>query len=805
MAKLNINELGRGTNFQFSQPPLHFPQDTPVSATSSLPSSRPVQSQYQDVEYPSEYATSNRPVQERTYSASSSRPPIVQYRRGSEIDLDEDLPLVRRHRESNAGSERRRRFAAHTEGIDLNIKGFGRSTNYKYSPPKSEPQWTAAPPGRSRGQYQARGKAIVADERSRSQSRYIGPTAGEIEQLDRSYRMRNTDWKKFFECGRVFKTLWTDFAGPSGENNSEDDQFMSKAKFKVAHGEYVYSKVRRFIVISRHDHSCQCLPVTTYDGKGYRKRNIKLAEHGLIYSGNQPPKTVPGIVMEALRMKETIDGDLDISYINYGRAYCVDTNVKVKEVGMLDGPSRRLLRKYYQAIHSLSHDEDPPPPSGSRQIRETEFLGMGRGWPLQDNDLAGMGSGIGYEGQSRPPNFSASKIAQQMIPDEPAEKTATNQSVIREHYDKNIDFSEGGDIDRVQREWLYKLELSGERSGDDWNAERIYGRENESVVKESQVSAYQARDGVVQPDRATPDIALQSTSLSRTSSVSSLSSLASLGSTLSSAPSAQSSTSSSTLDSSYQQRLEDLLLNDADLHALFETAVLQTTFQRFENNFKRCLHLFSEHLRIEAPASLPKHASKLMRRLSSNVAHSIRRRFESLSSIADPKNHSRQPIISECDSDEDVSDDEEDDGEEIDGQPLRMEEALLATNSFRMLRENFRIFLLSDQISRAVFDCWPVTLPWSETLNIEYSGVSSLVEYLESRPQDQRQLEKILTFTGTDESVEALSCEEYLIREWPQIGRYLVNCLDQRDRTDPFSMLILNTGKPMSDLMFKFA
>lgn len=90
-------------------------------------------------------------------------------------------------------------------------------------------------------------------------------------------------------------------------------------------------------------------------------------------------------------------------------------------------------------------------------------------------------------------------------------------------------------------------------------------------------------------------------------------------------------------------------------------------------------------------------------------------------------------------------------------------------------------------------------------LTIEYSGVSGLVEYPESRPQDQRQLSKILAFTGTDEAVEALSCEEYLIREWPQIGRYLVDCLDQRDRTVPFSMLILNTWKLMSDLMFNFA
>jgi hypothetical protein len=282
----------------------------------------------------------------------------------------------------------------------LSINDYGSSNNFRlsYSPPQAQPQWTAAPPGRGRGQYQARGKVPAAREPSRS--RYVSSTNGDAEKLDRNYRVRNTDWKKFFTCGRVFKTLWTDPAGP--ENVSEHSQFMSKAKFRVAHGEYVYSKIRRFVVVKRYNLSCQCLPVTTYDGKGYRKRNIKLDEHGLIYIGTQPPGPIPGIVMEPLRIKDAVE-ELDISYINYGRSYCVDTHVKVKEVGVLDGPSRRLLRRYYQSIHALSDEEEsPPPPSTSRQTRETEFLGMGSGLPLpqqssSSSDYLASGSQFGED------------------------------------------------------------------------------------------------------------------------------------------------------------------------------------------------------------------------------------------------------------------------------------------------------------------------------------------------------------------------------------------------------------------------
>lgn len=99
--------------------------------------------------------------------------------------------------------------------------------------------------------------------------------------------------------------------------------------------------------MSRHDRSCQCLPVTTYDGRGYTKRNINLEEHGLIYSGAAQPQLVPGVRKLPLKFKEATE-DVDVLYINYGRAYCVETNVKVKDVGMIDGASRKLLRRYYR-------------------------------------------------------------------------------------------------------------------------------------------------------------------------------------------------------------------------------------------------------------------------------------------------------------------------------------------------------------------------------------------------------------------------------------------------------------------------
>ncbi|CZR67034.1 uncharacterized protein PAC_16933 [Phialocephala subalpina] len=178
------------------------------------------------------------------------------------------------------------------------------------------------------------------------------------EELDPSFRIRNKDYKIFFRCGRVFKTLWTDPAGNDAVSSGESGH--SVTKFKVAHGQYVYSKIRCFVVVSQQDRSCQCLPITTYEGKGITRRGIRLQEHGLIYSGDEVPSRPQGL-LPPVKVKLSRNGERlsSSSYINYGRAYCVDTNVKVKDIGELYLGSRKLLRESYTEIHFGIDEEEP--------------------------------------------------------------------------------------------------------------------------------------------------------------------------------------------------------------------------------------------------------------------------------------------------------------------------------------------------------------------------------------------------------------------------------------------------------------
>jgi hypothetical protein len=178
--------------------------------------------------------------------------------------------------------------------------------------------------------------------------RYIKgtPHLGDVEKLDKSYRIRNTDHKRFFRQGRVFQILWTDINAETSQELNE--LLQSENVMTTRFGESVYTKIGRFIVVQQQERVCTCLPVTTYDGRGPTKPGIRLGDHGFIYS-NRVPDTHKGIDKEPLNVR-LIKGSEKVptnSLVNYGAAYTVEMNVKVKDVGELDSASRRLLHSYW--------------------------------------------------------------------------------------------------------------------------------------------------------------------------------------------------------------------------------------------------------------------------------------------------------------------------------------------------------------------------------------------------------------------------------------------------------------------------
>lgn len=164
-----------------------------------------------------------------------------------------------------------------------------------YEDISAQGQWSpsAAHSGNA-GSYKGKGNATREDpiQQQPLGQRWVRGTDGLIEKLDKSYRVRNRDYKKIYDqvecsvlCIRIFQSSMNSENDPwQSTTKSENDQWRT-ITYEVAFGEKVHCKIRRFVVVVQQDNqSCICLPVTTYDGKGYLKPGINLTEHGLIYS-----------------------------------------------------------------------------------------------------------------------------------------------------------------------------------------------------------------------------------------------------------------------------------------------------------------------------------------------------------------------------------------------------------------------------------------------------------------------------------------------------------------------------------------
>ncbi|CZT13512.1 hypothetical protein WAI453_012463 [Rhynchosporium graminicola] len=185
-----------------------------------------------------------------------------------------------------------------------------------------------------------------------------GTSASEAtELLDRNYAKRKMDYKKFFRQGRVFCTLSTE---PLDDPLQRDDQFNTIVTYKVRFGQKVHSAIRRFLVVETDGRSCTCLPVISNGGKEYKKRDINLSHHGLIYSSRETPPRVDGITKQPLRLTLSPGADElpNPLYIHYGRVYTVETNVKVRDIGTLDDESKTLLKGYYREVQMDSFLDD---------------------------------------------------------------------------------------------------------------------------------------------------------------------------------------------------------------------------------------------------------------------------------------------------------------------------------------------------------------------------------------------------------------------------------------------------------------
>ncbi|KAK0861021.1 hypothetical protein LTR87_017118 [Friedmanniomyces endolithicus] len=197
---------------------------------------------------------------------------------------------------------------------------------------------------------------------------------GEQDPLFSNFRIRRHD---FFTLGRVFMILWSEPFGETTTNIGsviQNDRSMP-GLFLGRHGERVYSKVRKFVIIREGRDFCTALPVVSYGARGVSKFGVTKFEHGIIYTGSAVPEPLPAErpnrgerAMNATAIRVTPDAQgmkLDeMSRIDYAKVHTIEHNLKVAAVGVVHPASMEALITQFRSVW-LDQATDRPNPNAA--------------------------------------------------------------------------------------------------------------------------------------------------------------------------------------------------------------------------------------------------------------------------------------------------------------------------------------------------------------------------------------------------------------------------------------------------------
>lgn len=140
-------------------------------------------------------------------------------------------------------------------------------------------------------------------------------------------------------------------------------------------GEWVFSKVRRFVVVREDQFHCVALPISTYSQQGVAKRGVRKADHAIIFTGKHPPRVAaseipdrgePPLLSRPIRVipDQPTDSLDPMSRLNFGNPVTIPHNVKVKSFGMVHRDSLQYFK--YQFRQVLTADEQISAPIASQ-------------------------------------------------------------------------------------------------------------------------------------------------------------------------------------------------------------------------------------------------------------------------------------------------------------------------------------------------------------------------------------------------------------------------------------------------------
>jgi hypothetical protein len=177
------------------------------------------------------------------------------------------------------------------------------------------------------------GRALPRGKGAIIEGSYVQGQNLHYEEIDSSFFVRS---RSFFSVGRVFAVMWNETASVTA---APVDYTTSTSINQVKYADnYVYTNVRRFIVVRDKQEFCFGCPIFTYSGRATLKKGVRPNEHAIAYTWGRSPQLLDGetgITKIPISVVKSETGpSLHIaSRIYFGIHHPIQYNVKVKDIG----------------------------------------------------------------------------------------------------------------------------------------------------------------------------------------------------------------------------------------------------------------------------------------------------------------------------------------------------------------------------------------------------------------------------------------------------------------------------------------
>ena len=167
---------------------------------------------------------------------------------------------------------------------------------------------------------------------------YIGPSSLHYEAVDSTYFVRENP-RQFFIEGKVIAVIMNETAGENAIAPNALDYNTSASINRVKYANnFVYTNVRRFVVVRQRREFCYACPIFTYRNRATTKPGVRAEEHGIAYTWGLQPTLLDGetgITKTPIPVVMAVRGQTlqRASRIYYGIHHPIQFNVKVKEIG----------------------------------------------------------------------------------------------------------------------------------------------------------------------------------------------------------------------------------------------------------------------------------------------------------------------------------------------------------------------------------------------------------------------------------------------------------------------------------------